>query len=34
MQLNDLDNGTAIDSSTARAVGIVDLHHNGYMKRA
>lgn len=34
MQLNDLDNGTAIDSSTARAVGVRALHHNGYMKRA
>ena len=28
MQLNDHDNGTAIDSSTARAVGIMTLQHN------
>ena len=34
MQLKEIDNDTAIDSSTARAMGVVDLHHNGYMKRA
>lgn len=34
MQLKEIDNGTLIDSSTARAVGVVDLQHNGYMKRA
>lgn len=34
MQLKEIDNDTAIDSSTARAMGVVDLHHNRYMKRA
>lgn len=34
MQLKEIDNDTAIDSSTARAMGVVDLQHNRYMKRA